>query len=101
MNKLTFKEWSILADLETINLLEEDYEFSMARGQLRTAQSAITRLMAKLKGEGDLEAWVQSKITKAAEYLDTVADHLSYGEDDTKRNEEEEIPSFRRYCLHS
>ena len=42
-----------------------------------------------MKGEGDLEAWVQSKITKAAEYLDTVADHLSYGEDDTKRKEEE------------
>ena len=94
MNKLTFKEWSILADLETINLLEEDYEFSMARGQLRTAQSAITRLMAKLKGEGDLEAWVQSKITKAADYLDTVADQLYYGEDDTKRKEEEVKESF-------
>ena len=89
MNKLTFKEWSILADLETIALLKEDQEFSMARGELKTAQVAITRLMSKLKGEGDLEAWVQSKITKAAEYLDTVADHLSYGEDDTKRNEEE------------
>lgn len=89
MNKLTFKEWSILADLETINLLKEDQEFSMARGELKTAQVAITRLMSKLKGEGDLEAWVQSKITKAAEYLDTVADHLSYGEDDTKRKEEE------------
>jgi hypothetical protein len=90
----TFKEWSILANMETINLLEEDYEFSMARGQLRTAQSAITRLMAKLKGEGDLEAWVQSKITKAADYLDTVADQLYYGEDDTKRKEEEVKESF-------
>jgi len=85
MDKLTFKEWSILADLETIAYLGEDQEFSMARGELKTAQAAITRLMAKLKGEGDLEAWVQSKITKAAEYLDTVADHLSHGEDDTKR----------------
>ena len=88
MNKLTFKEWSILSDLETIAPLGEDFEFSMARGELKTAQSAITRLMSKLKGEGDLEAWVQSKITKAAEYLDTVADHLSHGEDDTKRTKE-------------
>lgn len=88
MDKLTFKEWSILADLETIAPLGEDYEFSMARGELKTAQAAITRLMTKLKGEGDLEAWVQSKITKAAEYLDTVADHLSHGEDDTERTEE-------------
>ena len=85
MDKLTFKEWSILADLETIAPLGEDFEFSMARGELKTAQDAITRLMGKLKGEGDLEAWVQSKITKAAEYLDTVADHLTHGEDDTKR----------------
>jgi hypothetical protein len=88
MDKLTFKEWSILADLETIAPLGEDFEFSMARGELKTAQAAITRLMTKLKGEGDLEAWVQSKITKAAEYLDTVADHLSHGEDDTVRTKE-------------
>jgi hypothetical protein len=88
MEKLTFKEWSILADLETIAPLGEDFEFSMARGELKTAQAAITRLMTKLKGEGDLEAWVQSKITKAAEYLDTVADHLSHGEDDTERTKE-------------
>ena len=88
MDKLNFKEWSILADLETIAPLGEDFEFSMARGELKTAQAAITRLMGKLKGEGDLEAWVQSKITKAAEYLDTVADHLTHGEDDTKRTKE-------------
>ena len=88
MEKLTFKEWSILSDLQTIAPLGEDFEFSMARGELKTAQAAITRLMTKLKGEGDLEAWVQSKITKAAEYLDTVADHLSHGEDDTVRTKE-------------
>jgi hypothetical protein len=88
MDKLTFKEWSTLADLQTIAPLGEDFEFSMARGELKTAQAAITRLMVKLKGEGDLEAWVQSKITKAAEYLDTVADHLSHGEDDTERKKE-------------
>ena len=88
MDKLTFKEWSILSDLQTIAPLEEDFEFSMARGELKTAQDAVKRLMGKLKGEGDLEAWVQSKITKAAEYLDTVADHLSHGEDDTVRTKE-------------
>ena len=88
MEKLTFKEWSILADLETIAPLGEDFEFSMARGELKTAKSAINRLMKHLNGEGDLEAWVQSKITKAAEYLDTVADHMDGGEDDTERTKE-------------
>lgn len=88
MDKLTFKEWSILSDLETIAQLGEDFEFSMARGELNTAKSAINRLMRHLKGEGDLEAWVQSKITKACEYLDTVADHMDGGEDDTKKKKE-------------
>ena len=84
MNKLTFKEWSTLSDLQTIVSLKEDEEFSMARGELKTAKSAIERLMRHLKGEGNLEAWIQSKITKASEYLDTVADHMDSGEDETK-----------------
>jgi hypothetical protein len=97
MDKLTFKEWSILADLETIAPLGEDFEFSMARGELKTAKSAINRLMRHLKGEGDLEAWVQSKITKASEYLDTVADHMDGGEDDTEKKKEvkEEFKSYK------
>ena len=89
MNKLTFKEWSTLSDLQTIVSLKEDEEFSMARGELKTAKSAIERLMRHLKGEGNLEAWVQSKITKASEYLDTVADHMDSGEDETKDFKEE------------
>ena len=97
MSNLSFKEWSILADLEKIKSLEEDQEFSMARGELKTAQTAIKRLMSKLSGEGDLEAWVQSKITKAAEYLDTVADHLSHGEDDTERSSDMKEAVLGRY----
>jgi len=96
MDKLTFKEWSILSDLETIAPLGEDFEFSMARGELKTAKSAIERLMRHLKGEGDLEAWVQSKITKASEYLDTVADHMDGGEDDTEKKKEVK-ESFKSY----
>ena len=29
------------------------------------------------KGEGELKAWVQSKITKAADYIDTAADYVT------------------------
>ena len=32
------------------------------------------------KGEGNIEAWVQSKITKAADYLDSAADYVDSGE---------------------
>ena len=31
-------------------------------------------------GEGNIEAWVQSKITKAADYLDSAADYIDSGE---------------------
>ena len=59
----------------------KDEEYSMARGELQTIVSAVKRLQDKLsKGEGDLEAWVQSKITKAADYIDTAADYLDSGE---------------------
>jgi hypothetical protein len=55
---------------------EADFEFEMARNELATAERAISRLMPHLKGEGQLEAWVQSKITKGSDYLDTVADYM-------------------------
>ena len=67
--------------------VNEDFEFEMARNELRTAIDAAKRLMAQLDGEGDLEAWVQSKITKGADYLDTVADYMDSR--DTKKLKEE------------
>jgi len=59
----------------------KDEEYSMARSELKTIEDAVKRLKAKVgKGEGDLEAWVQSKITKAADYIDTAADYIMSGE---------------------
>jgi len=55
----------------------------MARSELKTIEDAVKRLKAKVgKGEGALEAWVQSKITKAADYIDTAADYIASGEMD-------------------
>jgi hypothetical protein len=59
----------------------KDQEYSMVRGELQTISNAVKRLKAKVeKGEGNIEAWVQSKITKAADYIDTAADYLDSGE---------------------
>jgi hypothetical protein len=59
----------------------KDEEYSMARSELKTIHNALKRLEQKVgKGEGDLEAWVQSKITKAADYIDTAADYVMSGE---------------------
>jgi hypothetical protein len=60
---------------------QKDHEYSMARSEISTIISAAKRLKKKMgKGEGSLEAWVQSKITKAADYLDTAADYVESGE---------------------
>ena len=58
---------------------KKDHEFSMARSELKTMKNAAKRLEKKMgkKGEGELKAWVQSKITKAADYIDTAADYVT------------------------
>ena len=71
--------------------VSEDFEFEMARNELRTAIDAAKRLMVHLDGEGELEAWVQSKITKASDYLDTVADYMDSGDKKKLKEQTEEI----------
>jgi uncharacterized membrane protein (UPF0127 family) len=58
---------------------KKDHEFSMARSEIKTIKNAASRLEKKMgkKGEGELKAWVQSKITKAADYIDTAADYVT------------------------
>jgi hypothetical protein len=70
---------------------EKDHEHSMARSELSTVMNAAKRLKKKMgKGEGNIEAWVQSKITKAADYLDSAADYLDSGEHDVHGSMDEE-----------
>ena len=58
-----------------------DHEYSMARSEISTIIGAAKRLKKKIgKGEGNIEAWVQSKITKAADYIDAAADYVDSGE---------------------
>ena len=67
----------------------KDEEYSMARSELSTIIDAVKRLRSKVEnGEGNLEAWVQSKITKAADYIDTAADYVAGGEMDEETIED-------------
>ena len=59
---------------------QPDHEHSMIRSELETIKRAADRLKKKMKGEGNVEAWVQSKITKAADYIDAAADYIDSGE---------------------
>lgn len=63
-----------------------DHEHSMARSELSAIENGVKRLKKKMKGEGNIEAWVQSKITRAADYIDSAADYLDSGEHNVKES---------------
>ena len=57
--------------------MKKDREGYMANRQLDSMERAIAALRKKLTKEDDqLPAWVQSKITKAADYIDTASDYM-------------------------
>ena len=64
---------------------EKDHEISMARGELEAIADKAMKLSSILSGKSDdgnpLEAWVQSKITKAKDYINSVADYMEYNPD--------------------
>jgi len=71
---------------EEVELTEDDHEISMARGELEAIADKALKLSSMLQGKTDdaqLEAWVQSKITKAKDYMNTVSDYMTYNPDDT------------------
>ena len=79
---------------------EKDHEVSMARGELEAIADKATQLASMLQGKSDegnpLEAWVQSKITKAKDYINSVSDYLMYNPD--MANEEVELDERTRYA---
>ena len=67
---------------ENISEQEKDHEISMARGELEAIADKAIKLSSMLQGKSDdgnpLEAWVQSKITKAKDYINSVSDYMEY-----------------------
>lgn len=62
---------------------EYDKEGEMAKTQLKTIVRNAQDLMKMLGDDDNLPEWVQNKITKANDYLDSATDYLkSNGEED-------------------
>jgi hypothetical protein len=80
---------------------EDDHEVSMARGELEAIADKATQLSSMLQGKSDegnpLEAWVQSKITKAKDYINSVSDYLMYNPDmkEDAADDMEKVASIR------
>jgi len=66
------------------NVGEYDREGDMAKDQLRTVNDAAKELYSIIQADENLPEWVQAKITKAMDYLDTARDYMKankYAED--------------------
>jgi hypothetical protein len=81
-----------------VNYGEYDREGDMAKDDLRTINSAAKELYAILDADENLPEWVQAKITKAVDYIDTVRDYMKankYEEDvqtDEAKYQGREVP---------
>jgi hypothetical protein len=60
---------------------EYDNEGEMAKTQLRGIVKNANHMIEMFKDEENLPEWVQNKITKAADYLDSAHDYLMNSED--------------------
>jgi hypothetical protein len=66
---------------ESLEEQKDDAEYNdeggMAISQLKTAKSAVEELMSIIKDDDNLPEWVQSKLTKAVDYMDSVRDYMA------------------------
>ena len=61
---------------------KKDEEGYMARVEFDQIERAVSILRSKIKkGDQQLPAWVQSKITRAADFIDTAAEYMQSDED--------------------
>jgi plasmid maintenance system antidote protein VapI len=77
-----------------------DHEVSMAIGQLKTISQYAEKMQTILQSKGndyDIEAWVQSKITSAEDYMNSVAHYM---ENDPSVNEEvNEVSDIKKLAV--
>ena len=80
MTKYTKTFADAMKEVRESKVVKEDYEVSMAIGQLKTIQDRIGKIMEFLSGKSDdynMEAWLQSKITSAEDKLNSVANYVT------------------------
>jgi hypothetical protein len=81
-------EGSVMESLNEDDWMQADDESDMAKSQLISIQSSVSKLMNMIKDNDQLDAWVQSKLTKAEDYLDSVSGYLE-GESSLAENEKD------------
>jgi hypothetical protein len=91
MTKYTKTFADAMKEVRRPKVVKEDYEVSMAIGQLKTIQDRIGKIMEFLSGKSDdynMEAWLQSKITSAEDKLNSVANYVTNNPEVNEAKEE-------------
>jgi hypothetical protein len=86
-------------DVAVIDQGEYDQEGDMAKGDLATIVRAARRLTGMLDDNENMPEWVQSKINKAADYVDTAADYIESNKQqdmDEAKYQGREVPLGKR-----
>jgi hypothetical protein len=84
-----------IAEDDSIALVDKgeyDREGDMAKEQLHTIEAAAEELASILSDDENLPEWVQSKITKAMDYIDTARDYMK----STKADRDDEMVPERK-----
>jgi hypothetical protein len=68
---------------------EVDDEGKMAKGQLMRMVNQASALAQMMEDDKQLDGWVQSKLTMASDYLDSVHDYLMHNKQDVDEMDEE------------
>lgn len=70
-------EGIFMESLNEDDWMQVDDESDMAKSQLKSIQSNASKLMSMIDNGEQLDAWVQAKLTKAEDYLNSVEGYLA------------------------
>ena len=102
MTKYTKTFSDAMKEVRKPKVVKEDYEVSMAIGQLKTIQDRVGKIMDFLSGKSDdynMEAWLQSKITSAEDKLNSVANYVTNNPEVNEAKEDGKIGPAGKIAL--
>lgn len=67
-----------MVNINNITTVDDDSEMQMAKGDLYNLAKNSVELFKLIKDLPELEGWTQAKITKAADYINSVLNYMKY-----------------------
>ena len=97
MNKDKVREMikkTLMGPIKEDDWKQGDDESDMAKSQLHSIESNTSKLLSKIDNNEQLDAWVQAKLTKAQDYLQSVYDYLCGEDAEMSMNEKKSFPDL-------